>query len=207
MIPHAIYFIIFSSLFYYQCESQVNRPLIGGPCQGCEAATEYGTKALQSTDTIPGFLEEEPKIKIFGTVYEKDGKTPASGVILYVYQTNRSGIYYTRGDEEGWGRRHGIHRTWIKTDKNGHYSFYTFRPGAYPSRSEPEHIHLTIKEEDKNPYYASDYHFDDDPLLTTARRTRLNKRTGQGVIRLNQDGDILTARRDIILGLNIPDYW
>jgi len=36
---------------------------------------------------------EGQKIKIQGTVYHHDGKTPASDVILYVYHTDQSGQY------------------------------------------------------------------------------------------------------------------
>lgn len=182
------------------------RKLVGGRCEGCEAVFEYGEMKLSSIDTLPDFENNKPKLKLTGTVLEVDGKKPAENVILYIYHTDRKGIYAKKGDEEGWAKRHGYIRGWIKTEKDGKYTFYTFRPGAYPNRGEPEHIHLTVKEPDKNEYYLDDFVFDDDPLLSNKKRERLRKRGGSGISRPKMENGILTVHRDIILGRNIPDY-
>lgn len=72
---------------------------VGSPCEGCEAIYEYVDNVLTSVDTLPLFQQNEPKLKINGTVFKKDGKTPASDVIVYIYHTNREGIYQTKSDE------------------------------------------------------------------------------------------------------------
>lgn len=187
------------------CKAQTSEK-VGGPCEGCEAILEYGNKRLTPTDTLPEFENHELKLKVTGTVYKKDGKTPAENVIIYIYHTNRQGIYPTRGDEEGWAKRHGYLRGWAKTGKDGKYTFYTFRPASYPDRSEPEHIHFTVKEVDRNEYYLDDLLFEDDPLLTVEKRKDRENRGGSGTITLYFREGILTANRNIILGLNIPDY-
>lgn len=187
------------------CNAQTSK-IVGGGCEGCEAIFEYGDKKLTSTDTLPGFKENEPKLKITGTVFQKDGKTPAQDVILYIYHTNRNGIYELIGNEKGWAKRHGFIRGWIKTAKDGKYTFYTFRPAAYPDRKEPEHIHLTVKEPNKNEYYLDDYLFEDDPLLTQEKRKKLSNRGGSGVMTPQEENGIFTIERNIILGKNIPDY-
>ncbi len=179
---------------------------VGGPCEGCEAIFEYGNQQLTPTDTLPGFEQNEPKLRLTGTVFKKDGKTPAEDIILYIYQTDRNGMYATKGDEEGWAKRHGYIRGWIKTDKTGTYSFYTFRPAAYPNGIEPEHIHVTVKEPDKNAYYIDEFVFDDDPMLTQLKRDPLENRGGSGIVKPLLEGDVLTIYRDITLGLNIPNY-
>ena len=192
------------------CQSQTKKTnlikIVGGPCEGCEAIFEYGSKVLAPTDTLPGFKQNEPKLKLTGTVFEKDSNMPAENVILYIYQTNRNGIYATIGDEKGWAKRHGYHRGWIQTGKSGHYTFYTFRPAAYPNGIEPEHIHVTVKEPNKNEYYIDEFVFDDDPMLTQKERNELEKRGGSGIVKPEIKEDILTVNRDIILGLNIPNY-
>ncbi|MEZ2414451.1 intradiol ring-cleavage dioxygenase [Muriicola sp. E247] len=199
--------LIFISIFSCRPQNSNKREvLVGGPCEGCEAIYEYGDMRLSSTDTLPDFKTTEPKLKITGTVYQNDGKTPASNVILYVHQTNRKGIYPTKGNEIGWARRHGYIRGWIKTAGDGKYTFYTFRPASYPNRSEPEHIHLTVKEPDKNEYYVDSFVFEDDPLLSKSTRAKLDNRAGSGIISPVFQNGILVAERDIILGLNIPDY-
>lgn len=202
-----IYILILTTI---SCQSQTKRnipsKIVGGPCEGCEAIFEYGNNILNVTDTLPGYIENEPKIKITGTVFKKDGKTPANNVILYIYHTNRNGIYEKKGNEKGWAKRHGFIRGWIKTDAQGTYTFLTFRPVAYPGGREPEHIHMTVKEPNKNEYYIDDIMFADDPKLTPYIIKRLKKRAGSGVVELKKDHGMLTAKRTIVLGLNIPNY-
>ncbi|WP_290786687.1 intradiol ring-cleavage dioxygenase [Altibacter sp.] len=198
-------------LVFAACNSQSDKQTniktgVGGPCEGCEAIFEYGDKVLSTIDTLPAFSENEPKLKITGTIFERDGKTPAKDVIVYIYHTNREGIYEQKGNETGWGTRHGFIRGWIKTDLDGKYTFYTFRPASYPNRDEPEHIHMTVKEPTRNEYYISDIVFDDDPLLTADKRNSLRDRCGSGLVKLKVENNILTAQRDIILGKNIPNY-
>jgi protocatechuate 3,4-dioxygenase beta subunit len=179
---------------------------VGGNCEGCEAIYEYGNKNLTYMDTLPLYETSSPKLKISGTVYQKDGKTPAENVIIYIYHTDRQGIYKTKGDETGWAKRHGFIRGWVKTGKDGFYMFHTFKPAPYPNGSESAHIHVTLKEPDKNEYYIDNYLFDDDPLLTQGIRKSRANRGGSGIIKLKEENGILLMKRDIILGKNIPDY-
>ncbi len=202
-IFRAILILVFASEI--ACNAQKNQT-VGGGCEGCEAVFEYGGKTLTSIDTLPRFAENEPKLKVYGTVFKKDGKTPASNVILYIYHTNRNGIYETKGNEKGWAKRHGYIRAWVKTGKDGQYAFYTFRPAAYPDGSEPEHIHITVKEPDKNEYYLDDFLFDDDPLLTQEKRRKLDERGGSGITQPTLINGQLSIKRNIILGKNIPNY-
>ena len=92
---------------------------VGGPCQGCEALYEFGDIVLNSVDTLVGFERLEPKLHLSGRVYEKDGETPAKDVIIYIYHTDRQGIYQAEKHAIGWAQRHGRYRGWVKTDENG----------------------------------------------------------------------------------------
>lgn len=180
---------------------------LGGPCEGCEAIYEYGDQKLSPADTLPEFAAHPNSMLITGTVYQLDGHTPAAGVIIYAYHTSEKGVYPTKGDEKGWARRHGYLRGWVKTDDKGQYAFYTFKPASYPSRTEPAHVHLIVKEPGKNEYWLDSIEFDDDPLLTAEKRKQKRKRGGNGIVRLskNQEGYLL-CERDIMLGKNIPGY-
>jgi protocatechuate 3,4-dioxygenase, beta subunit len=180
---------------------------IGGLCEGCEAIYESPVKfdQLSSTTKLPDYNDAGPKIEISGIVYQRDGRTPAREVVIYVYHTDQTGKYPTHGDEKGWGKRHGYIRGWVKTDKNGFYQFYTLRPKSYPGRKDPAHIHITVKEPDKNEYWIDEYLFADDPLLPSSPTS--NPRGGNGVVKLlPPENGISHATRHIILGLNIPDY-
>jgi protocatechuate 3,4-dioxygenase, beta subunit len=141
-----------------------------------------------------------------GVVYKADGKTPAPGVILYVYHTDQSGKYRTIGNETGWGRRHGSIRAWMKTNAKGEYTFYTIRPASYSQTGPPAHIHVTIKEPDKNEYWIDDFHFEDDPFLTAEMRSNQQNRGGNGIVKLEKRDNVLYGRRNIYLGKNVTDY-
>lgn len=183
-----------------------NKKSIGGMCEGCEAIYENTTpfEKLASSVTLPDYNEAGQKIEISGIVYQRDGRTPAKDVVIYVYHTDQKGVYPTTGKETGWGKRHGYIRGWVKTDKNGFYQFYTLKPKAYPNRKDPAHIHVTVKEPDKNEYWIDEYLFEDDPLLVLKPS---NPRGGNGVVKLlPPENGVSHATRHIILGLNVPDY-
>ena len=204
-------YILALILITSSCNSQTkpnSDKIVGGPCQDCDAIFDYKAlhKVLNPIDTLQGFEKKSPKIKITGTVLKRDGKTPAPHVILYVYQTNQKGIYEQNTNANGWAKRHGKYRSWMKTGEDGKFTFYTFRPAAYPDGREPEHIHLYIKEPDKNVYYVDSYVFSDDPMLTKKEKDELKNWGGSGIVTFEKKGGLLTANRDIILGLNIPNY-
>ena len=201
----SVVFIFFIS-FNISSQNRNNNELIGGPCQGCEAIYEYGNRQLSSVDTLPQFNSLPNAIKVSGVVYKVDGKTPANGIILYVYHTNNKGIYPSNKNSEGWERRHGYLRGWMKTDSQGRYAFYTSRPASYPNTNIPQHIHITVKEPGKNEYYIDDFYFSDDPNITKSILNKRKPRAGYGVISLQKAGKLQVATRDIILGLNIPNY-
>ncbi len=181
--------------------------LVGAPCEGCEAVLEFGSKHLTPVDTLEDFDPDTPSLRISGTVYKQDGKTPAADVILYAYHTDQEGVYPTRGDESGWGRRHGYLRGWIRTDKSGSYTFYTKVPAHYPGRNTPKHIHMTVLEPDGKYYYIADFFFSDDPKLADSGLLQDDPRGGPGyVITPRRLGNLMVAERDIILGENVPGY-
>ncbi|TMI92698.1 MAG: intradiol ring-cleavage dioxygenase [Bacteroidetes bacterium] len=181
---------------------------VGGPCEGCEAVFESPIpfKQLKSVDTLPDFNQPGPKMEISGIVYQRDGKTPAKDVVLYVYHTDQTGHYTPGPNATGWEKRNGHIRGWLKTDKNGSYRFYTLKPGHYPNTNIPAHVHAIVKEPDKNEYYIDEYLFNGDPFLTASERSRQEKRGGDGIVSLENKAGILHAKRNIILGLNIPGY-
>ncbi len=188
-------------------QNQVTPKLVGGPCEGCEAVFEFGNRKLNSTDTLPDFQKDGIRIKVEGTIYATDGETPAKDIILYVYHTNQDGIYAPDEKARGWGKKHGYNRTWLKTDDQGHYTFYTLKPAPYPNRSEPAHIHYTILEPDGKYFYLNSCHFMGDSLLTENEIHPEAPRGGSsGLLNLEKEGDILVGKRDIILGKNIPGY-
>ncbi len=169
-------------------------------CEGCEAIHEHSFDDLTWTATIVDEDEPGEPLILTGNVYAVDGTTLAKDVIVYAYHTNAKGVYPKRGDEKGWARRHGYLRGWIKTDENGRYRFRTIKPGSYPGRTAPAHIHMTVKEPGTQEYWIEDVLFDDDPLVTDAVRKDRPNRGGPGIISLARTPEgTLVAVRDIIL--------
>ena len=163
-------------------------------------------RELSWRTTVAGEKEPGTALVVRGVIYQKDGKTPASDVILYVYQTDATGRYTPAGGQVH-GKRHGRLRGWMKTGADGRYEFQTIRPAAYPGQTIPAHIHPVVKEPGKNEYYLDEFVFDDDRLLTKEKRAKLEDRGGSGVLKVAEDEKgVATGRRDIVLGRNIPNY-
>jgi protocatechuate 3,4-dioxygenase, beta subunit len=177
----------------------------GGPCEGCEAIFESPVPFALLTDTVKlaDWTDQSARrLIVSGVVYAKNGR-PAAGVILYIYHTDSTGIYPREGKEKGWAKRHGYLRGWLRTNEKGEYRFYTLRPGSYPDGTNPAHIHITLKEPGVKAYWIDDYVFDDDPLLNAAGRAG---RGGSGILKVKGAVNPVEFRRDIYLGMNIPDY-
>ena len=182
-------------------------PIVGLPCEGCEAVFEGLSARLTSSARIAPEGEPGQALRIEGTVRDGDGR-PAAGVIVYAYHTDDRGIY--PADERMSGRaahRHGRLRAWVKTDEEGRYHFETIRPAGYPDTDIPQHVHMHVIEVGRCTYYIDDILFEDDPRLTPAQRRQLTPgRGGPGVAMPRREGDGWVVTRDIVLGARIPGY-
>lgn len=193
--------ILFFAACLGACTAATNEPIIGGPCDGCEAIFVGRPSELESRARIAPADEAGEPLVVEGTVRDAAG-TAARNVIVYAYQTNAIGLY---PESE---TRHGKLRGWARTDSKGHYRFETIRPGAYPSRDNPQHIHMHVIEPGIATYTIDDITFDDDPLLTPAHRQRTRRgRGGFGESSPGKDAEgVWHVQRDITLGRSIPGY-
>ena len=153
-------------------------------------------RAVLVPDGEPG----DPLI-ISGRIFLPDGK-PAEGVVLYVYNTNVEGLY-TKVPEPN-GPEHPRLAGWVKPDAEGRYEFRTIKPGAYPGRRIPAHIHIRTVGTDYD--WIDEFQFTGDPFLTKkdqATSTSLIERYGPAfasIVRVERGADgILRAHRDIRL--------
>ncbi|MGQ0798776.1 MAG: dioxygenase family protein [Pseudomarimonas sp.] len=185
---------------------QAQEPIVGLPCEGCEAVFQGLPEGLPTQARIA--LEAEPgqPMRVSGQVFGADGK-PRAGVVIYAYQTNAAGVYPRSANPSGQAAdRHGALRAWVQTDADGVYRFATIRPASYPNQSIPAHIHLHVIEPNCATYYIDDITFSDDPLLTPSLRSRKKARAGNGLTTPNGSAAGWEVSRDIQLGLNIPGY-
>jgi len=185
-----------------------HEPIVGGPCERCEAVFQGLPAEISSTSRIAPEGEPGEPMRIVGTVTLADG-TPAAGTIVYAYHTDIRGIY--PADEEFRGQaaaRHGRLRGWAVADENGRYRFDTIRPAGYPNSTIPQHVHMHVIEPGRCTYYIDDIVFKDDPRLTPERlKSYKHGRGGAGAVEPGKDADgAWVVERDIVLGEEIPDY-
>ncbi|MGJ8549659.1 hypothetical protein [Winogradskyella wichelsiae] len=157
-------------------------------------------KQLTNTDTIPDYRSKKNKLKLTGIIYQSDGVTPAKDVILFIEQPDEDGTFDLRknGDE-----RYVFHRSWVKTDVDGHYTFYTFVPGGDRRYNQLQQIFPLIKPPTMNEYAVETFLFDEDPLLTKRCRKQMAKKGDTSrILKLTTTASVLMAERNIVLKRN-----
>jgi protocatechuate 3,4-dioxygenase beta subunit len=179
-------------------------PVVGLPCEGCEAVFAGKPEKPPAKARLAPAGEPGQPMVLTGLVTGRDGK-PRAGIVVYAYQTDAGGIYPPPAKSLGrWPDRHGRLRGWALTDAGGRYTFETIRPGHYPGRQAPEHIHMHVIEPGCATYYIDEVNFTDDPVLEAG--ARLPKRAGSGIATPKRVDGVWQVTRDIRLGLNIPGY-
>ena len=81
-------------------------PIIGLPCEGCEAVFDGLPQTLAQTARIAPLAEPGEPMRIEGTVYDGEGDE-APGVIVYAYHTDATGVYPSDDRLRGAAARHG----------------------------------------------------------------------------------------------------
>ena len=182
-------------------------PIIGLPCEGCEAVFEGMPAELSPHARIAPQGEPGEPLTLTGRVLAADGSARA-GIVVYAYHTDAKGLYPPiPGARDGAANHHGRLRGWAVSDDQGRYRFDTIRPASYPTRDVPAHIHMHVLEPGCSTYYIDDVMFTDDPLLTPAqRRMHAGGRGGNGIVAPVRTADGWQVGRDIRLGAGIPGH-
>ncbi|WP_235296003.1 dioxygenase family protein [Portibacter marinus] len=197
------YYTFFFTLIVMSCQAQQReqeKVIIGGPFENRELCTYLMPETIASVDTSIAWENGQEQLIIQGRILKTDGVTPVPDIVLYYYHTDNNGEY--SGET-----RHGNIRGWVKSDEQGRYAIYTAKPGKYPNRRTPMHIHPAIIEPEIGyPYYIDEWVFDNDPHLTSDVRKSMQNRGGSGVLRTRKDNGVEMANHNIILGLNVPGH-
>ncbi|MBX2814722.1 MAG: intradiol ring-cleavage dioxygenase [Saprospiraceae bacterium] len=197
-------------IIHTSCKSQLAQHQgdleVGGAFENRDLFFESQPSVLHPVDTSPVWSADAPRLLLTGTVFQCDDHTPASDIVIYYYHTDAKGLYTKHPLQEEAATQHGYIRGWVKTDADGRYAIYTSRPGAYPSWTEPAHIHLTVKEPGLTPYWIDSVVFQGDSLLTPAYQKRQGNRGGSGIIQLKQEEGTWIGEHNITLGLHIPEH-
>lgn len=181
-------------------ESQINcnHPDAPGSCMFMNMPTNLGHRINISIN------DEKQNLIITGKVLSVETKKPYSGIYIYAYHTDENGLYSKNGSEVGVQKIHGQYHGWCVTDEEGNYEIHTIKPGAYPSRNTPAHIHAWVKIDDDLIFYINDFVFADDPLVSSSYLSNMEnknnpKELDNGVVELSLSGGKYIGRRDILL--------
>jgi len=120
---------------------------------------------ISSSERIAAANEPGIPLTIKGKLYAEDGKTAVGDAIVFAYQTDRTGLYDAAGSPAHSWRIRG----WARTGTDGAFEFRTIRPGRYPSRTIPAHVHFTIFTGNTR-YHAGELRFEDDDLVPARER-------------------------------------
>lgn len=182
-------------------------PVVGLPCEGCEAVFVGLPEGLETRARIAPEDEPGEPLRIEGTVRNEAGE-PAEGVIVYAYHTDARGIYPRTEELQGTeAYRHGRLRAWVQTGAGGRYRFDTIRPASYPDTTTPAHVHMHVLEPGCCTYYLDSIHFLDDPLLDEEERRRLDDgRGGSGLVMPEREDGVWVVERDVVLGKGVPGH-
>jgi protocatechuate 3,4-dioxygenase beta subunit len=110
---------------------------------------------------------------IRGRVYRTDGRTAAPDIVVFAYHTDRDGLYAPPSEPAHTWRLKG----WARTGSDGRCEFQTIRPGAYPGRTVPAHVHFSIQGPSLPRRFTPELRFEDDPMVT-ADEKRASARQG-----------------------------
>jgi protocatechuate 3,4-dioxygenase beta subunit len=114
-----------------------SRDAIPEPTRNAPACSDATPTA--STITIAPREEPGARLTLSGRVLDAAGE-PVSGVRIYAYHTDTSGVYSNDPSGASPPRLCGV----LMSDEDGHYSIYTIRPGPYPSGGNPAHVHFEL---------------------------------------------------------------
>ena len=127
-------------------------------------AVRPAVESLAAHARIAPVDEPGTRLRIVGTMFASDGVTPLQGVLVYAYHTDAGGLY-SRGPEP---RRRLRLVGWARTDAEGRFAFDTIRPGPYPGRRIPAHVHFMAEGAGYPPQWLHDLQFAGDPLHDAA---------------------------------------
>jgi len=171
----------------------------GGPVYPNDKDVGGGARDVPWRATIAGKSEPGEKLILTGTVFDGESGKPREGVTVYAYHTDARGHYRNKP----WGRPRL--RGWARTNAEGRYEFHTIKPGPYPMRRNPAHIHMTIAIPGKSEWWIPELRFGDDPFLSRQEAERAALRDTFASIRpLERQADTtLRCVRDI----RLPKGW
>jgi protocatechuate 3,4-dioxygenase beta subunit len=143
-----------------------------------ERAQAERPKTLTSTGRMAPPTEPGIPLVIHGRAVAEDGRTPVAGAIIFGYHTDRQGHY----DSAAAGPHSWRLKGWVRTAADGRFELASIRPGAYPGRGIPQHVHLNVFLADGQRYWSDELRFADDPLVPPGERAAACRIKHEGAV-------------------------
>lgn len=124
---------------------------------------ETAPGAYPSVATLAAPDEPGERLIVRGRVFDPSGTRPVAGVTVYAYHTAVDGRYNVPDAREPRLRAR------VTTDREGRFELRTIRPGSYPGRRDPAHIHMQVSGGGYPEQWVDDLEFSDDPNVTAER--------------------------------------
>ena len=131
-----------------------------------ERAQKGRPAALTPTARIAPTSEPGTPLVVRGQLLSTSG-SPAAEAIVFAYHTDRQGLY----DKPENGPHSWRLRGWVKTDKEGRFTFETIRPGSYPNSNNPPHVHFTAFLPNGERYHAGELQMSMQPKSAREEET------------------------------------
>jgi protocatechuate 3,4-dioxygenase beta subunit len=131
-----------------------------------ERAQKGRPAALASTGRIAPTSEPGTPLVVRGQLLATSG-SPAAEAIVFAYHTDHQGLY----DKPENGPHSWRLRGWVKTDKEGRFTFETIRPGSYPNSNNPPHVHFTAFLPNGERYHAGELQMSMQPKSAREEET------------------------------------
>jgi protocatechuate 3,4-dioxygenase beta subunit len=143
-----------------------------------ERAQQQRPASIGNSGRIAPAGETGTPMILRGRIVDSDG-TPAAGTIVFAYHTDERGLY----DRPEAGAHSWRLKGWAKADEQGRFTFETIRPGAYPDRQTPAHVHFTAFAPSGERFHAGEVRFANDPLVSQRDRDGSAKAGDFGEVR------------------------
>jgi protocatechuate 3,4-dioxygenase beta subunit len=152
--------------------------------------------AAADAQIAPAF-EPGERMQIVFRVVDGVGK-PLVGAKVSAMQADANGHY----NPAGWNRMTPRLSTLAWTDRDGRIVFDTIRPGPYPSRTEPAHIHFSVRVPGRPPDRGDGFRtlwFEGDPLLTEERRQWAERDAETVIVPIVRDAGRVLAEHTFVV--------
>lgn len=140
--------------------------------------------------------EAGARLLLTGRVVDARGR-PIAGAAVTVYNADAAGLYNPANSPTRVPRIRGV----VQSDEQGRFQVLTVKPGAYPDKSEPAHVHIEALSSGYRVGYRAIW-FEGDPLITPEKRAALPRDGETVIVRAESVEGLMVVAAEVVLSEN-----